>query len=52
MFDAFMASVNTTEGARPERLSRDEELAERNEYFTRLEPQFNKLRLTVSICCN
>ena len=44
MFDAFMGKVNTTEGARPERLSRDEELAERNEYFTRLEPQFNKLR--------
>jgi PAS domain S-box-containing protein len=44
MFDAFMGKVNTTEGARPERLSRDEELAERNEYFTHLEPQFNKLR--------
>src|SRR5258708_22296997 len=44
MFDAFMARVNATEGTRPERLSRDEELAERNEYFTHLEPQFNKLR--------
>jgi len=44
MFDAFMARVNATEGARPERLSRDEELTERNEYFTHLEPQFNKLR--------
>jgi NtrC-family two-component system sensor histidine kinase KinB len=44
MFDAFMANVNATEGAQPQRLSRDEELAERNEYFTHLEPQFNKLR--------
>lgn len=44
MFDAFIAKVNATEGGRPERLSRDEELAERNEYFTHLEPQFNKLR--------
>jgi PAS domain S-box-containing protein len=38
MFDAFMAKVNTPEN------SRVEELSERNEYFTRLEPQFNKLR--------
>jgi PAS domain S-box-containing protein len=44
MFDAFMAKVNTTEGTQAGKLSRDDELAERNEYFTRLEPQFNKLR--------
>jgi PAS domain S-box-containing protein len=44
MFDAFMAKVNVTEGAQPQRLTRDDELAERNEYFTHLEPQFNKLR--------
>ena len=41
MFDAFMNRVNGTEISN----SREgEELAERNEYFTRLEPQFNKLR--------
>jgi NtrC-family two-component system sensor histidine kinase KinB len=44
MFDAFMTKVNATEGTQPERLSRGDEQAERNEYFTRLEPQFNKLR--------
>ncbi|HWP53967.1 MAG TPA: ATP-binding protein [Pyrinomonadaceae bacterium] len=44
MFDAFLARVNATEGGGPERLSRGDELAERNDYFTRLEPQFNKLR--------
>ena len=38
MFDGFMNRVAGGESA-----SR-EELAERNEYFTRLEPQFNKLR--------
>ena len=44
MFDAFMAKVNATESAQPKIAARDEELTERNEYFTRLEPQFNKLR--------
>ena len=44
MFDAFMAKVNATESAQPKIGARDEELTERNEYFTRLEPQFNKLR--------
>jgi two-component system, NtrC family, sensor histidine kinase KinB len=44
MFDAFMAKVNTTESSRLEKVARDEELSERNEYFTHLEPQFNKLR--------
>jgi PAS domain S-box-containing protein len=38
IFDAFIAEVNSTGSAR------DEELKERNEYFTHLEPQFNKLR--------
>ena len=42
MFDAFMAKVNATKGTPQKSLS--EELAERNEYFTHLEPQFNKLR--------
>ena len=41
MFDTFLAKVNSTESSRP---VRDEELSERNEYFTVLEPQFNKLR--------
>jgi PAS domain S-box-containing protein len=44
MFDAFMAKVNATESSQPTGAARDEELTERNEYFTRLEPQFNKLR--------
>lgn len=44
MFDAFMARINATESSQPERVARDEELTERNEYFTLLEPQFNKLR--------
>jgi PAS domain S-box-containing protein len=44
MFDAFMAKVNTTEGTQAGKLSREDEVAERNEYFTHLEPQFNKLR--------
>jgi two-component system, NtrC family, sensor histidine kinase KinB len=42
MFDAFMNRVNGSESSSGVRGS--EELAERNEYFTRLEPQFNKLR--------
>jgi NtrC-family two-component system sensor histidine kinase KinB len=44
MFDAFLGKVNATESAGQRAISRDEELAQRNEYFTRLEPQFNKLR--------
>ena len=44
MFDAFIAKVNATESSRQQGLARNEELSERNEYFTRLEPQFNKLR--------
>ncbi len=44
MFDAFIAKVNATERSEPQRVPREQELSERNEYFTRLEPQFNKLR--------
>lgn len=44
MFDAFMAQVNATESSPRTSVPRNEELTERNEYFTRLEPQFNKLR--------
>jgi PAS domain S-box-containing protein len=44
MFDAFLAKVNATESTEPSSPARDEELSQRNEYFTRLEPQFNKLR--------
>ncbi|HXD31981.1 MAG TPA: ATP-binding protein [Pyrinomonadaceae bacterium] len=44
LFDSFMSKVNTTENSDLLRVPRTEELAERNEYFTRLEPQFNKLR--------
>jgi NtrC-family two-component system sensor histidine kinase KinB len=44
LFDAFIAKVNATESSLPKHLARNEELTERNEYFTQLEPQFNKLR--------
>jgi PAS domain S-box-containing protein len=44
LFDAFVARVNATEYPGPTGVRKDEELAERNEYFARLEPQFNKLR--------
>lgn len=45
MFDGFLVRVTATDaldsaGSRP----RAEETSERSEYFTRLEPQFNKLR--------
>lgn len=43
-FDAFLAKVNVTESSRQHTVARNEELSERNEYFTRLEPEFNKLR--------
>lgn len=43
LFDDFMARVNTTESSSPPG-AKQEELSERNEYFTSLEPQFNKLR--------
>ncbi|HEY6802340.1 MAG TPA: ATP-binding protein [Pyrinomonadaceae bacterium] len=44
LFDAFIAKVNATETSPGVSPSKQEELSERNEYFTRLEPQFNKLR--------
>jgi PAS domain S-box-containing protein len=44
MFDSFIATVNATEAAPRGSLARSEEPSERNEYFTHLEPQFNKLR--------
>lgn len=44
MFDAFIARVNSAEISPPQGVARNEELSERNEYFSRLEPQFNKLR--------
>lgn len=43
MFDAFLARVNATEGSITG-AARDEASSERNEYFTTLEPQFNRLR--------
>jgi len=42
LFDAFMVKVNATESSTSQ--PKQEERSERNEYFTRLEPQFNKLR--------
>ena len=44
MFDAFIAKVNATESTPPQSVRRNQELSERDEYFTRLEPQFNELR--------
>jgi NtrC-family two-component system sensor histidine kinase KinB len=46
LFDAFLARVNGIEGhaAAANPTARDEESAERSDYFTSLEPQFNKLR--------
>lgn len=44
LFDAFMLRVNATETSQGTSPPKQEEISERNEYFTRLEPQFNKLR--------
>jgi NtrC-family two-component system sensor histidine kinase KinB len=44
LFDAFMAKVNATESSESAPVLKQEDLSERNEYFTSLEPQFNKLR--------
>jgi NtrC-family two-component system sensor histidine kinase KinB len=46
MFDAFLARVNSTveSAAATKTIIRDEEISERVEYFSRIEPQFNKLR--------
>jgi PAS domain S-box-containing protein len=44
LFDAFIAKVNASQDTELIPRVRKEELSERNEYFTTLEPQFNKLR--------
>ncbi len=44
MFDAFVARLDRPPGAGEDSDVRREEVFQRNEYFTRLEPQFNKLR--------
>jgi NtrC-family two-component system sensor histidine kinase KinB len=43
-FDTFLAKVNAVESSGQRGVPVNEELTERNEYFTRLEPEFNKLR--------
>jgi NtrC-family two-component system sensor histidine kinase KinB len=43
-FDDFLAKLNATESSGQQSMPRGEEMSERNEYFTRLEPEFNKLR--------
>lgn len=46
MFDAFLAGVNATVDSSPaaNTIDRNQETSERGEYFSRIEPQFNKLR--------
>jgi PAS domain S-box-containing protein len=44
LFDAYLAKANESASTQRAGTARAEELSERNEYFTRLEPQFNKLR--------
>ncbi|HEY7785294.1 MAG TPA: ATP-binding protein [Pyrinomonadaceae bacterium] len=44
MFDAFMSRIEAARASPASQVERREERSERNEYFTRLEPQFNKLR--------
>jgi NtrC-family two-component system sensor histidine kinase KinB len=46
IFDAFLARVNSTVGSAPASttINRDEEVSERGEYFSRIGPQFDKLR--------
>lgn len=44
MFDAFLARLNGPAGVGEGSDVRSQEVSERDEYFTRLEPQFNKLR--------
>jgi len=44
LFDAFIARVNAAQNSESISAARNDELSERNEYFTTLEPQFNKLR--------
>src|ERR1700738_376704 len=44
MFDAFLAKVTSLDNSSPQSAARNAEITERDEYFTRLEPRFNKLR--------
>lgn len=44
LFDAFMSRIEATRTSPAPQTERRAELSEREEYFTRLEPQFNKLR--------
>ena len=44
MFDALYGQGQRHRKFAAASVTRDDELTERNEYFTRLEPQFNKLR--------
>jgi NtrC-family two-component system sensor histidine kinase KinB len=46
MFDAFLVRVNAAVDRAPgaKAINRDEEISERGEYFSRIEPQFNRLR--------
>src|SRR6185369_6647132 len=43
-FDAFLIKVNATENSGQQSAPSDAEMSERDEYFTQLEPEFNKLR--------
>ena len=44
VFDVFLARITSADDSRAPGATRTAELTERNEYFTHLEPQFNKLR--------
>lgn len=44
MFDAFMSRIEAARASPPPQPEQREELSQRAEYFTRLEPQFDKLR--------
>src|SRR4030095_12523249 len=44
LFDAFIAKVNAAQNSASLSAAKNDEVSERNEYFTTLEPQFNKLR--------
>ena len=43
-FDAFLAKVKATESSGQQSVPTGEEMSERSEYFTHLEPEFNRLR--------
>ena len=44
MFDAFISRIEAAKASPATQAGRREEISEREEYFTRLDPQFNKLR--------